>query len=233
MSSTANFIKDTMKSDVPAPAASEPSQQQAFRDVDQNVTGRDVGNSLAVNSVYGMGFHPQAKKMTLTRMAIAGNNPKFVKDQSAEMVCHYNPETVQENIGANYLTAQGVAGVRVERYQFKEARAKTWNMTILLSSWGDDMNRRHPACMNVKDSLNWIRECIRPPKATGYYERYSDGSVAQMDAPPPIFVNIFDEAFVAYMTDAVITYQKLSPLSGEPIRAEVNLSFVEYVNVKL
>jgi len=210
-----------------------PEQKQAIKDLD--VSGRDTAGRYEVSN--SGQIHVAQKKMSITRMAIVGNSPKFSND---EMVCHYNPETVRKSVSSEYIAGVGTTGVRTERFQFKEGKANTWSMVLLFSTWGDEFRSRHSSAMSVKDSLNWLEETIRPSKTNSQWGERTDEKAGKFElfggtlgGPPPVFVNLFDEPFVAFITSAEITYKKLSPLSGEPIWAEVSVNFTEFVSVKL
>lgn len=209
-----------------------PEQIAAIKNVDES--GRAQAGSYASASSQ---IHRQQKRMSMTRMSIVGSSPKFSNE---ELVCHYNPESVRKSVSSEYLAGMGTTGVRTERYQFKQGKATTWSMTLLFSTWGDEFRTRHSSALSVKDSLGWIEETVRPSKKNSIWGERVDAKTGKADiyggeqgGPPPVFVNLFDEPFVAFMTSADVTYKKLSPLTGEPIWAEVAVNFIEYVSVKL
>lgn len=210
-----------------------PEQKQAMKDAEEK--GRSQAGSYEVG--FNDQIHRTQKKMSLTRMSIVGSTPKFSNE---EMVCHYNPESVRKTVSSEYNAGVGTTGVRTERYQFRQGKATTWSMTLLFSTWGDEFRRRHSSAMSVKDSLNWLAETIRPSKTNSIWGERTDTKAGKTEffggaqgGPPPVFVNLFDEPFVAFLTSAEITYKKLSPLTGEPIWAEVTVNFIEYVSVTL
>ena len=185
-------------------------------------------------------LHPKYKIMSMTRMGVVGSTLRF-GTSDGELICHYNPETVQETVAAEYFTPMDTAGVRTERYSFRTGKATIWNMTLLFSTWGDDFSARDSRCLTVSQSLDWIKESIRPGKESKWLTWYSSGrdatgqnAMSKGDGPPPVFVNLFpyskSNPFIAYIQQAQITYLKLNPETGEPIRAEVGVTFLEYVN---
>jgi len=71
-----------------------------------------------------------------------------------------------------------------------------------------------------------------PGYSWGLVDEIGKGEV-QTGSPPPVFVNLFDRSFQAYIKQAEIKYMKLNPMTGKPIRAEVGITFLEFTHSTL
>lgn len=194
---------------------------------DSDIRGFPTSYARSSNAVQAGSLHPNQKRMTLTKMSIVGADAKISDDV---LTVHYNPESVQKTVASEYIASLDEPGVRTERYAFKRGKATSWNMTILLSTWGDEFRRRSNDTKTVDESLTWLEEAVRPSGKNIFGVRNKGGSLSKLEGPPPILVNLFNRTFLAYLQQAQIRYMKLSPESGEPVWAEVALSFIEFVN---
>jgi len=171
------------------------------------------------------------------------------------LTCHYLPETVTEELGAEYKDLKN-AGAFKKSKLFMWGEPRTLKMVLLFNEWGEYADRL-AGMRSVMDSITWIRGVMYPviggadtgafggqtrgeteqTSTFGYPENYATNLQKSRDKgyvgqPPPILKITFGAGvFEGHLTAATITYLKAHPTSHVPIRATVDVTFSEYTQI--
>ena len=197
------------KQEFPVDGAAKPGNQYT--------PGYDIfkGTDKLVAQPVG-GYHPMRYRMTI-----------YAEDGTGTLVCDYDPAEFTEVHNMDW-EATPVTGRGTTPIQFKTVNPREWSMKLFFNTLGDNQYTRSQSQeRTVRDSLDLLRKMANPVYYGGGLS-YTATSGANL-RPPTLVVYLIDIAFRCVITKMSIIHKAIHPTSRIPTRAEVDISFTEYV----
>lgn len=179
----------------------------------QFTAGNDIfiGNPAPVS-----GYSPMRYRMTI-----------FAETAAYLLTCDYDPAEFTETHNMDWKSVP-VAGRKTTPIAFLTVNPREWSMKLFFNTLGDNTNTRSPNQeKTVRDSLDILRKMANPSfyGGTGAVSVTTDGQ----ERPPTLVVYLIDRAFRCVITKMAINHKAIHPTTRIPTRAEVDITFTEFV----
>ena len=194
---------------------------------DRTPTGPNRTNPTGFESydatTKAVGYHPQVKQMRIQTESAGG--PQDV------LYCHYAPTTFSEHYVADWkkvpLTGPGTSPV-----VFRYGQPREWSMKLLFNDLGAPANRPQNL-LTTEESIRWLFSVMRPKglggtRAVGSSKSDPNSSKTGGYRPPTLLVFLTKQYFRCVLADMTINRLAIHPGSSDTIRAEIDVTFVEF-----
>lgn len=173
--------------------------------------GKDMF-STTLSSVNG--YHPRRTRMTIVTDPITDT-----------LVCDYDPTEFTETHNMDWESTP-VTGRTTTPIAFKTVNPREWSMKLFFNTLGDNSKTRSDSQeKSVRGALNILRKMANP----GFYNGTATSSSDEAQRPPTLIVFLIDQSFRCVITKMTVNYKAIHPLERYPTRAEVDITFSEFV----
>ena len=174
----------------------------------------DVSPIISKGPVSSSGYHPNKSTMYI----------RLQRSNGVGLHCHYDPKDFVDKYTAEYADVP-VTGHYLNPIVFTVARPRKWTMKLLFNELGRDPKVQNSSAMTVDDSISFLRGFMMPKNYGGFGASSKIGG----EKPPVLLVFLTNEIFICHLTDMSIKRLKIHPTNRSTLRAEIDVSFTEFV----
>ena len=162
-----------------------------------------------------VGYHPVRFRMRIETIK-----------QDIVLVCDYDPTEFTEQHNMAWETTP-ITGRGTDPVQFKTISPREWSMKLLFNTLGDNQATRNSAQEKfVSDALAKLKRMSYPSNFQGNTVTSDSGGALR---PPTLKVFLTTDHLSCVITKMSTTIKAIHPTQRYPTRAEVDITFTEFV----